>query len=699
MKRKLLRRGARGAAWFCLALAAGLRAEVVAVTIFHTTDLHGNFMPATDYEGNTGVGGMYQLATVLQERRSNARHAIYVDNGDSLQGTLMNYQARGHAMIDCLNALACAAWNIGNHEFDWGVALLGENIARFSNAILSANVHWSGAASSPFARVQPFIIRERGGMRIAFVGVTHPKIPFWSRNVLLQDAVIESPLTAMLRVMPQVRAATPDAIVLMAHMGSQDGASMIEEPLQEILRMFPDIDVVIGGHTHQAVPSVLVGRTLFTEAAYYGTTLGEIRLDFDRETHALLQARALLVPIGPRVRQSRLLRAVTRTARAQAAAVATQQLCRIDGVLGGKPDAGAESPEQTLMCAAIARAVNADVVFHGAFESVNVISNRIMTMADLFQVVPYENRIAVGLLTPRQITAVLDGLLEWWASPNFAFPYGLTVKADVEGPAGERILALHDAHGKPLDETNRYRVAFNSFMAASGGQRYLPLRTLLEQTAVRAEDAQITTREAVAQFLRAHGVYTPVVVRTILKRSVPAPVLAVITPTTPVRPGALRFAEFAYMHPGNRWEEQASEWFVVKNYSTAPANLKGYVITDCDEGGAFRITKDLILAPQEVLVFCQMISRFRRLAYAQNPYLRVFEYGPLAGRLNFGNRGDELILVDPQGNCADQIVYGQSTEHWKDWPAGSKAPNHKIGQSLIKRAGGWEVQDKPLGEW
>jgi len=699
MNQTMIRRGTVCAVLLGLALAANLRAEVVEVTIFHTTDLHGNFTPTTDYEGHKGVGGIYQLATVLQEHRSNATHSIYVDNGDSLQGTLMNYQARGHAMMDCLNALDCAAWNIGNHEFDWGVALLGENIACFSNAIVSANVHWSGTAPSPFARVQPFIIRELGGMRIAFVGVTHPKIPFWSRNVLLQDAVIESPLTALLRVMPQVRAAKPDAIVLMAHMGSMDGASALEEPLQEILRMFPDIAVVIGGHTHQAVPSVLVGRTLFTEAAYHGSALGEIRLSFDRATRALLQARALLVPIGPRVRQSRLLRAVTRTARAQAAALATQQLCRIEGVLGGRPDAGAESPEQTLMCAAIARAANADIVFHGAFESAGVISNRMMTMGDLFQVVPYENRITVGLLTPRQIATTLDGLLEWWATPNFAYPYGLTVKADVEGPAGERILALHDAHDKPLDETNRYRVAFNSFMAASGGQRYLPLRTLLEQTAVHAEDTQITTREAVAQFLRAQGVYTPVVVRTILKHAVPAPVLAVITPTTPLRPGALRFAEFAYMHPGNRWEEQASEWFVVKNYGTEPANMKDYIITDCDEGGAFRITKDLILAPQEALVFCQMTSRFRRLPYARNPYLRVFEYGPLAGRLNFGNRGDELILVDPQGNCADQIAYGQSTWRWKNWPAESKAPNHKIGQSLIKRAGGWEVQDKPLSEW
>jgi 2',3'-cyclic-nucleotide 2'-phosphodiesterase/3'-nucleotidase len=672
--------------------------EVVEVTLFHTTDLHGHLAPTTDYEGNRGVGGMYQLATVLQERRSNCTHTILVDNGDSLQGTLLNYEARGHAMVDCLNALDCAVWNIGNHEFDWGVELLGENIARFSNAIVGANLHWAGAPPSPFARVQPFVIRELGGMRIAVVGVTHPKIPYWSRAVLLRDAVVEAPLTAMLRVMPQVRAAKPDAIVVLAHMGSPDGA-VLEDPLRELVTMFPDIDVVIGGHTHTAVPSLLVGRTLFSEAAYHGITLGEIKLTFDRDTRRLLQSRAILVPIGPRMRQDRRLRTVTRAARAHADAVATQPLCRIAGVLGGAPDANAESSEQTLLCTAIACAVKADVVFHGAFESPCTVSNRVMTVGDLFQFVPYENRIVVGVLSPAQIGATLDSLCEWWDTPLFAFPYGLKVRADVNATAGERILALKDARGKPLVATNRYRVAFNSYMAASGGQRYLPLRALLEQRAVQTADVPLTTRDAVAQFLRAQGVYTPVVVRTVLKRALPTPVLAVITPTTPLRPGALRFAELAYMHPGNRWQEQAGEWFVVKNNGTTPANLKGYVMTDTDEGGAFRITKDLLLAPQEVMVFCHTIARFRTHPYAQNPYLRLFEYGPLAGRLNLGNRGDELILVDPQGNCADQIVYGQHIAKWPAWPADSKTPNHKIGESVIKRAGGWEVNGAPLSEW
>ncbi|MCX7001692.1 MAG: hypothetical protein NTV22_00280 [bacterium] len=69
MNRIMLRCGALCAVLFALAVAAGLRAEVVEVTIFHTTDLHGNFAPVTDYEGHAGVGGTAGHADELPDAR------------------------------------------------------------------------------------------------------------------------------------------------------------------------------------------------------------------------------------------------------------------------------------------------------------------------------------------------------------------------------------------------------------------------------------------------------------------------------------------------------------------------------------------------------------------------------------------------------------------------------------------------------
>lgn len=671
--------------------------KLTEVVIFHTTDVHGNYAPVIDYEGVTNVGGVYQLAAVLEECRSEQKHTIVVDNGDTYQGTLMSWLTRGHVVMETMNQLGYEVWNIGNHDFDWGVEILGLNMRQFSNSVLSANTHWAGAEPSPLAGVKPFVVKERGGMRIGFVGVTHPKVPYWTRQSMLQETVVEQPVTALLRVMPAVRAARPDCIVLLAHLGYNEKEGVLEEELQKVVEQFPDIDVIIGGHTHTAVPSMKFGKTLYTQAAYHGTALGEVHLYFDAATHELVRSTAMLVPVGPDGPYAALVQTQTQMIAALAESTATQVLAYIDGVVGGAAVNTEESAEQTLLCEAIASVARADVVFHGAFGSGAVVSNEYMTIGHLFKMIPYENGIVVANLTASEIKEVLDGLIEWWGSSQFAFPYGVRARVDIEGMPGERVLSLQDMQGRPLQATKRYRVAFNSYMAASGGQRHMKLRAVVDQRA--AEEIVGTTRDAVAMFLVSTGVYRPRVVRSIEHVGHAPGQLAPVTAATVLRPGSLELVEFAYMHAGARSEEQASEWFVVRNTGNAAVNLKGYTFTDGDEGGAFRIDRDLVVGPGEVVVMCHTIEQFKRHAYATNPYLRLFEYGKLAGRLNLGNRGDELMIVDPQGRLADQVVYGQHIEKWPGWPAESKAPNHKIGESLKKTKGGWVVNKEPLTEW
>ena len=679
-------------------LAAGMTwGKLTEVVIFHTTDLHGQYAPVIDYEGVTNVGGLYQLAAVLEECRGEQKNTILVDNGDTYQGTLMSWLARGHVVMETMNMLGYEVWNIGNHDFDWGVEILGVNMRNFSNSVVSANTHWAGAEASPVAGVEPFVIKEVAGMRIAFVGVTHPNVPYWTRPNVLRETVIEEPVTALLRVMPAVRAARPDCIVLLAHLGYNEKEGALEEELQKVVEQFRDIDVIIGGHTHTAVPSMKFGKTLYTQAAYHGTTLGEIHLYFDTATRELVRSTAMLVPVGPDGPYSALVQTQTQMIAALAESTATQVLAYIDGVLGGPAVHTEESAEQTLLCEAIADVARADVVFHGAFGSGVVVSNAYMTIGHLFEMIPYENGIVVAELTLREIKEVLDGMIEWWGSGQFAFPYGVRARVDIEGMPGERVISLQDMQGRPLQETNRYRVAFNSYVAASGGQRHLRLRAVVDEHA--AEEVVGTTRDAVAMYLVRAGVYRPRVVRSIEHVAQAPGQFAPVTGATVMRPGAVQLVELAYMHAGARAEEQAGEWFVVRNAGNAPVNLKGYTFTDGDEGGAFRIDRDLVLGPGEVVVMCQSVEHFKRHTYATNPYLRLFEYGKLAGRLNLGNRGDELMIVDPQGRLADQVVYGQHIEKWPGWPAESKAPNHKIGESLKKTKGGWVVNKEPLNEW
>ncbi len=682
-----------------LFVASGfVNAKTIDITILHTTDLHGHLLPTTDYDGNSGVGGFFQLATVIEKLRKENPDNLLIDNGDTFQGTLFSHANLGNSTIKCLNALGYNIWNLGNHEFDWGIDVLAENLKIFTGAVINANLHWAGSSPSPFKKVKPFVIENVKGIKIVFIGLNHPNIPFWSRNFLLEKTVLEDPVTALFRIMPEVIAEKPDAIILMMHSGYDEETHALETKLNEVLKTFPDIDVVIGGHTHTAVPNIMFGKTLYTQAAYYGIALGDLQLTFDLETRELIQKKAIIIPVGPDEILSDKIKNLVKSELQNTDAAATQIFCFVDGVLGGAAPEDMESPVQTLISEAIVDSVNADVVFHGAFSSGSVISNREMTVADLYEIIPYENRIVTAKLTANEITYLIDSMLEWWGTPSFNFPYGLKIKIDVDGLPGERVISIRDKNKKPLNFDKRYTVAFNSYVAASGGKDFIPVKAILSKRSSQTKDVPLTTRESVLNFLKKQKKYKPHTEKIVEHVKGDIGQFIPITENTILKPGPLQFSEFSYMHPGSRSEEQAGEWFVIKNAGKEIINLKGYSISDGDEGGRFRIKKDVKLAPGEFLLFCCNSKIFQKHAYAENPYLRIFEYGKLAGRLNLGNRGDELMVIDPQGRLADQVVYGPRKKLWKNWPAESKAPNHKVGESLLKTEGGWEVNKEPLSE-
>ena len=676
-----------------------LSAEIVDITILYTTDLHGNFLPVIDYDGNENVGGIIQLSKIIHQQQKKFPDAILVDNGDTYQGSPTSYLKRGMPMIDWMNSEKYSVWNLGNHEFDWGTEILAKNIKNFSGSALSANCHWSGKKPSPLAPVKSYVIRKINGVEIAFVGITHPNIPFWSRQKLIKNLVVEQPLNALLRVMPNVRAEKPDIIILLAHIGFDPDTSELEEPLQEVMDMFSDIDVVIGGHTHVAIPSMTFNKTLYTQAGYHGINLGELHLIYDIESHSLLKKRAMLISVEPEEKFQTNIISSVKNAIDDATANKSQIIARIIGALGGPNENLTESPEQTLISEAIADATGAEIVFHGAFSCPQVISNEDITVGMIFRIVPYENFVVTANLTANEIAKILDVILDEWGESSFLFPYGLTAKIDPESLPGERIVSLKDSRGKPLEPGKRYKVAFNSYVAASAGGRFNKLRSILERKDSDTIDTDIFTRDAIINFLKKKKVYKTHTVKCIEQIKQEPGAFAPVTMSTPLRPSAVKLVEFAYMHPGNRDEEQAGEWFIIKNASAKNINLRGYTFSDGDEGGTFRINKNVQLGPDEVLVFCHTASVFRKHPYAHNPYLRLFEYGELAGRLNLGNRGDELMIIDPHGRLADEVAYGPRKKSWPNWPASSKSPNHKIGESLIKTDGGWVVSEEPISQW
>ncbi len=84
-------------------------------------------------------------------------------------------------------------------------------------------------------------------------------------------------------------------IILLSHLGIEQDREMADQ--------FPDIDLIVGGHSHTFMEEPTRVRhgereTLVFQVGWGGINLG--RIDFYLRRGAVAQAEAFVLPVGPR---------------------------------------------------------------------------------------------------------------------------------------------------------------------------------------------------------------------------------------------------------------------------------------------------------------------------------------------------------------------------------------------------------------
>src|SRR5438132_2425287 len=147
--------------------AAAFSSHPICISILHTTDIHGHILPTSDYDGNPDRGGMARCVTQIRRWQQGNPNSVLIDIGDVYQGTEVSLRNKGELMIDLFNYLEYDAWVVGNHEFDWGIEAFHQALQRSIMPVLAANTLLEGKpagelpdAKHPFAKIQPFILKE-----------------------------------------------------------------------------------------------------------------------------------------------------------------------------------------------------------------------------------------------------------------------------------------------------------------------------------------------------------------------------------------------------------------------------------------------------------------------------------------------------------------------------------------------------------
>lgn len=497
--------------------------DFVTISILHTTDLHGHILPTVDYDGRPDLGGMARCVTQIRRWRGENPNSLLLDIGDVYQGTQFALSNQGRSMIDLFNLLRYDAWIIGNHEFDWGIEPFLRAVERSRMPVLAANTRLAGQPAGefrdprhPFAKIQPFILKEIAGIKLAVVGLTTPGMPFWFLPKFIDGIEFQHPVDATRRAIRQARAAGADAIVLAGHMGLKDrtGGDDFANCVQALTAEFPEAAVLIAGHTHQNIPSRLTNDILLTQADHFGIHVGRVDLVFDRGSRKLLHQEARTELMDERIALDPVILSRTQPRLDRAAAVLAEPVGELTETLSVRSAPGAPSEVEQLIAAAITetlagRGLEIDGVFHGLFDDRHALKKGRKTIGDLWEVLPYENYLVTAELTPLELRVIMEEVFQSRERRSLA-GFGLAVAGQGKE---RRLTSLRRADGRPLDPAKRYRIAFNTFDARSAGHRFMKLRSILERPESNCTFHPVQTREALIDYFRRHKV-----VRRILRR-------------------------------------------------------------------------------------------------------------------------------------------------------------------------------------
>ncbi|MBA4242973.1 MAG: bifunctional metallophosphatase/5'-nucleotidase [Pseudomonas sp.] len=288
-----------------LLAATPLAAAERSFTILHSNDWqsrllgfgpNNEYSPATLNDDDT-VGGVARLATLLNERRAAAgdEPLLLLDGGDFTMGTLFHTIAREMGSeLRLMTELGYDAAVIGNHEFDFRPAGLAAMISAAHKAkgdallpLLSSNMRFdetskaddSLQAHAEAGRILPYRLIERGGIRFGLFGLLGNNAV--AVSPMIKPVTFADPVATAREMVAKLREEGAEVVILLSHMGvtqQADGSWRGEEV--ELVEQVPGIDIVVGGHSHVALPQpVLVnGRTPVMQAGSEIQYLGELRM-------------------------------------------------------------------------------------------------------------------------------------------------------------------------------------------------------------------------------------------------------------------------------------------------------------------------------------------------------------------------------------------------------------------------------------
>ena len=480
------------------------------VTLLFTNDIESAYEPTLAYwrDDLHKIGGISELASLIDQIRANEPRVFLFDAGDIFTGTLSK-RTRGELPFELMMSMSYDAMCIGNHEFEYGWMELARQKNRVAFPVLGANLFYKGT-DHPFA--QPYAIVERAGVRIGVIGVLGQDAATSLIPANIAGVDVRDPAIYVSRYVQKLRASV-DLIVLLTHQGKTAPMQTDDEAHPEIQRdiqadidlagVVDGIDVLFAGHADAGTRKPVVHPetgTLIMQTFGQGYHLGYLKVELDDNRGGIASYEGKLIPVDsealakhPAIECKLSLYRGQHPDLFENAGHVSQRLSR---------DYNAESDLGNLFADIVRQQMQADVGLMPSGALRRDLAQGTVRQVDLLDAFPFTDRVASLELSGAVLLEVIEQGLS--LERGVLQVSGLEVHYNPQALPGRRINSIK-VNGQALVSKALYRVATVEILA-QGGDKYVQFKRAEKLEFARDSFSKIL----LTYFASRNTVFTPV---------------------------------------------------------------------------------------------------------------------------------------------------------------------------------------------
>ncbi|MDY6821726.1 MAG: bifunctional metallophosphatase/5'-nucleotidase [Deferribacterota bacterium] len=430
------------------------------ITIAYIADIHAQIQEHQEmfWENNkeyfTNAGGLSRIAYVVNKlRKENSGNLLFMDAGDTFQGSGPAALSKGEAIIEPMNSIGLDLAALGNWEVVYGKERLLEITDKLNYPIIASNIVDKYTNKLIF---DPYIIKIIDGIKVGILGYTDPDVPerqppSYSKGLIYKDKEVLQPLIDRMKNDDKV-----DIVILLTHIGLPKAVNLA--------RQLQNVDILLSGDTHERTyEPINIGNTMVVEPGSFGSFLGKVDLYISQgkiidKRWELIELKSNDFQKDPNI-QSVVEKALLsyRSKMENVIGYTNIYLYRYNVV---------ETNMDAMLSDAIREITNTDIALSNGFRFSHPIPPGYITEEDLWNVYPVVEKLKVGKIYGWQLREFWEKELEnvFSQDPDKQFggwlprPSGMKITFNACAEFGNRIDSIY-VGDKPLVDNKIYTIA------------------------------------------------------------------------------------------------------------------------------------------------------------------------------------------------------------------------------------------------